>query len=128
MRKLGKFVFAALVGAMILACASCKTEDNSVSGATYKVTSVTGTVNGETITIDFDGETITFNSDGTTTMKSGDDTISGTWKQDGNTVTVTLEGESVPLIVSDDGSILTYAWSETEEGVTYSVTTTFTRQ
>lgn len=119
MRKLGKFVFAALVGAMILACASCKTEDNSVSGATYKVTSVTGTVN---------GETITFNSDGTTTMKSGDDTISGTWKQDGNTVTVTLEGESVPLIVSDDGSILTYAWSETEEGVTYSVTTTFTRQ
>lgn len=130
MRKIGKFVFAALVGAMILACASCKTEDNSVSGATYKLTSATMTMGGVTTdqTSSLVDETVTFNSNGTVTMKSEGYTTSGTWTQDGNTVSVTSDGETVTLTVSDDGSIFTITISETYEGVTYSSTMTYTRQ
>ncbi len=127
MRKLGKIVLATLVGAMILACASCKRDDPSVSGATFKLSEVT--MYGVTVPATEEmSMSIKFNADGTCVMTDVNDGDSeGTWTQDGTSVTVVLgEFMEIAMTVSSDGSILTWTIPESEynEEMTY----TFTRQ
>ena len=111
MRKLGKIVLATLIGAMILVCASCKTEVNSVSGATFKLSEyVIGDF--ETPKSDLDEETIKFNKNGTYVFhKEGEEDENGKWKQDGDEITLDIGGAGIlkyTMTVSSDGSILTW--------------------
>lgn len=126
MRKLGKIVLATLVGAMILACASCKRDDSSVSGATFKLSKVT--MNGVTVSATEEmSMSIKFNADGTCEMTMAESVGKGEWTQDGTSVTVVLgEFMEIAMTVSSDGSILTWTIPESEynEEMTY----TFTRQ
>lgn len=125
MRKLGKIVLATLVGAMILACASCKRDDSSVSGATFKLSKVT--MNGVTVSATEEmSMSIKFNADGTCEITMAESVGKGEWTQDGTSVTVVMEGESVEMTVSSDGSILTITIPESE--YTEEMTATLTRQ
>lgn len=125
MRKLGKIVLATLVGAMILACASCKRDDPSVSGATFKLSEMT--YMGQTVPASDDmSMSIKFNADGTCVMTDVEDgDTEGTWTQDGTSVIVVLgDVLKYSMTVSSDGSILT--WTVTMGG--QSGTYTFTRK
>lgn len=125
MRKLGKIVLATLVGAMILACASCKRDDPSVSGATFKLSEMT--YMGQTVPAsDEMSMSIKFNADGTCVMTDVEDgDTEGTWTQDGTSVTVVLaDVQTCSMTVSSDGSILNWTVTMLGESVTY----TFTRK
>lgn len=124
MRKLGKIVLATLIGAMILACASCKRDDPSVSGATFKLSEVTAM--GQTVPAsDEMSMSIKFNADGTCVMTSLGEDANGKWTQDGTSVTVVLEDVlKYSMTVSSDGSILTWTLSMGGQSGTY----TFTRK
>ena len=125
MRKLGKIVLATLVGAMILACASCKRDDPSVSGATFKLSEMT--YMGQTVPAsDEMSMSIKFNADGTCVMTDvADGDTKGTWTQDGTSVKVAISNlVTYPMTVSSDGSILTWTLTLGSQSTTY----TFTRK
>lgn len=123
MRKLGKIVLATLVGAMILACASCKRDDPSVSGATFELSEITGMEQTETDDMSI---SIKFNADGTCVMTAvvvkREQKMEGKWTQDGTSVTLVFDEGEQKMTVSSDGSILTCTMPMGDQSVTYTLT------
>lgn len=132
MKKVRKMLAAVLAVAMVccfaVGLAACG--DNSAEGTWYfdsmKVNAggieasyeVGKEMQGITITKEF--MKIEINSDGTLKMVNSmlpSGSISGTWKQDGNTISITMEGETQEGTIS--GNKLTL--SGTEEGVSSTI-------
>jgi len=95
----------------------------SVSMGNLTVDVPIGDDNNETIVIYEDGS---FNNQGVLDGESFSG--NGTWSSTTTTLTLIEEGETVIFNYSITGSTLTVDYSQTEEGVTYNIEATYTKQ
>ena len=95
----------------------------SVSMGNLTVDVPIGDDNNETIVIYEDGS---FNNQGVLDGESFSG--NGTWSSTPTTLTLIEEGETVIFNYSITGSTLTVDYSQTEEGVTYNIEATYTKQ
>lgn len=108
------FCLCALCAVMMAACGT-----TDVSGKTYVFSDITVAEN-EYITADdvkeiYEDMTLTFNEDNTVDIM---ESLSGTWSQDGSTVTVTANGVSLEFKVSGNKLIA----SNEESGISMTIT------
>ena len=120
MKKTSKLLSLLLALTLVLSLAACGggsgSETNDLTGTTWVLSGGSQgdtTVDKETLEDMFDGEmTYAFEADGKVTLSLAGVSVEGTWSQDGNSVTVDIQGDTGTMTL--DGDKLTIE----ESGVT----------
>ena len=107
MKKIAKVLIVTICLILCVSVTACGKKDATVEGSTWKIVSVTdpegNVMSGDQIESVMGSTTYEFKASGVWVINSADQSIEGTWAQDGNTVTMTsADGTAYSGTISGD--------------------------